>query len=376
MSDMFEVTILGASGGPVDGNTQSFMIRPARARDLNAVCIDGGAGLGQIVKCVLNNVGGEESLKRDEMRVESFYENDFESIDLYVDEDLTIEAGFSRGIYDLSSAGRSNTIQKAGALFHGIGEYYITHAHLDHISGAIINSPLAYGTSEDISNDKVFLGLDFTMEALKKHIFNDIIWPNLVRDGTNTINLKSIAERQGYRSNTIPDWQIYPFKVHHGNKINSDTEESVLSTVYLVSDTVSGKCLVVCGDLEYRIAPGGDCVPSEIARFLVDNVPPEKLSGIFVECSNTSSIESDKLYGHLSPIRLIKMAKKLESYYSDRYKDFDSLKLNIIITHVKKIYAEVDPRLQILEELKHHASKVGLTNVRFSMAVEGYTYFL
>lgn len=55
-----------------------------------------------------------------------------------------------------------------------VDTYLITHPHLDHISGFVINTSGLAGTKR-----KKLAGLPGTIQALKTHIFNDTIWPNL-----------------------------------------------------------------------------------------------------------------------------------------------------------------------------------------------------
>lgn len=54
-----------------------------------------------------------------------------------------------------------------------VGAHLITHPHLDHISGGVIS------TASPSSKPRKIAGLASTIEALKDHIFNDVIWPNL-----------------------------------------------------------------------------------------------------------------------------------------------------------------------------------------------------
>lgn len=55
-----------------------------------------------------------------------------------------------------------------------VDTYLITHPHLDHISGFVINTAGLPGT-----RPKKLAALPSTIQALKTHIFNNIIWPNL-----------------------------------------------------------------------------------------------------------------------------------------------------------------------------------------------------
>ena len=55
-----------------------------------------------------------------------------------------------------------------------IETYLITHPHLDHIAGFVINTAGLPGT-----RPKRIAGLPSTITALKTHVFNNVIWPNL-----------------------------------------------------------------------------------------------------------------------------------------------------------------------------------------------------
>ena len=56
-----------------------------------------------------------------------------------------------------------------------VSTYLITHPHLDHISGFVINTAAFHNTTRP----KKLAALPSTVNAIKTHIFNDVIWPNL-----------------------------------------------------------------------------------------------------------------------------------------------------------------------------------------------------
>ena len=56
-----------------------------------------------------------------------------------------------------------------------VSTYLITHPHLDHLSGFAINTAAFHNTSRP----KRLAALPSTVSAIKTHIFNDVIWPNL-----------------------------------------------------------------------------------------------------------------------------------------------------------------------------------------------------
>jgi len=94
-------------------------------------------------------------------------------------------AGYSQVINEGPFAGvkcpgysaRANALHIFRELMHA---FLITHPHLDHLSAMGINTPaLEYGREA-----KAIVALDSTIEAIKSHIFNDSIWPNLSDEGS------------------------------------------------------------------------------------------------------------------------------------------------------------------------------------------------
>ena len=71
---------------------------------------------------------------------------------------------------------KANGVYVLRELLHS---FLITHPHLDHVSGMGINTPaLEYGRGA-----KAIVALPHCIEAIKTHIFNDSIWPNLSDEG-------------------------------------------------------------------------------------------------------------------------------------------------------------------------------------------------
>jgi len=81
------------------------------------------------------------------------------------DDDTLIDAG--TGVGDLTV----NQLRKVDRIF-------LTHSHLDHIS-SIGFIPDAVGASR--SRPLTVYGLPETLEAVERHIFNDIIWPDFTK---------------------------------------------------------------------------------------------------------------------------------------------------------------------------------------------------
>lgn len=363
----FEVIILGASGGPDAGATQCFMVRSTGCRDLRSICVDGGAGLGQILQLLVRT----KDSSRGEV-LDSFYANDFEPADQFFDPRTAVKLGFPEyiiGKLATSSDGTSssNTNNMAFEIYNGIKEYYITHAHLDHVAAMVLNSPLACDGRD--KEGKSMWGLPFTVEAIGKHIFNDRIWPDLVHSGADRIRLNGLADGVPHNCKTFPQWDIVPFKVHHGAGA-SPSRIRVYSTIYLFSDKTTNQSLIICGDLEPDHVSGEEPLLETAWNYIAAKVPYENLRGIIIECSSSAATNEEELYGHMSPALLISQLSKLKKTYNNPHALSG---LDVVVTHVKRIISEKDPRLIILQELREAASSEKL-DVRISMAVQGCTF--
>lgn len=82
-----------------------------------------------------------------------------------------LQSGPFAGLKVYSASPKTNASRIHSEL---IDTYLITHPHLDHISGFVINTAGLAGPRR-----KKLAGLPGTIQALKTHIFNNVIWPNL-----------------------------------------------------------------------------------------------------------------------------------------------------------------------------------------------------
>lgn len=73
-----------------------------------------------------------------------------------------------------------------------IASVLITHPHLDHLSGLAINTPIV----EASNGPKTVAALPSVVSAMKNHMFNDIIWPNLSDEdgGAGLITYQRLVE--------------------------------------------------------------------------------------------------------------------------------------------------------------------------------------
>jgi cAMP phosphodiesterase len=264
----------------------------------------------------------------------------------------TITSGPFKG---LSCPFRSCTANAAYFIRHLVDTFVISHPHLDHMAGFVVNTAMPPGL-----RPKRLAALPTTVEAFKRHIFNNVIWPNLT-DENNGAGLVSYlrlveggspalgkGEDKGYIE--IADGLcIKTFSVSHGHcmerhehrgssvglhsigsaTLNShrglsmsptsgnlgtmsptygkpEPEHTCVydSSAHFVRDILTGKEVLVFGDVEpdsLSLSPRNFEVWQEAAPKVISG----SLKAIFIECSYDDSQPDETLFGHMAPRHLI-----------------------------------------------------------------------
>ena len=240
---------------------------------------------------------------------------------------------------------------------HLISTYLITHPHLDHISAFVINT----ASFQHTSRPKRLAALPSTIDALKTHIFNDLIWPNLSDEegGVGLVSYMRLAEGgnvaigegggRGYIE-VCEGLGVKSWAVSHGHcmKGNSTTTTTTTtsgshehtrristpghdttangsssshrrslshvyhdkraqvydSTAFFIRDSATGKEVLIFGDVEpdtISLTPRTAQVWNDAAEKIVAGL----LTGLFIECSYDDSQSDETLFGHLAPRHLI-----------------------------------------------------------------------
>lgn len=197
-----------------------------------------------------------------------------------------------------------------------IKAYFITHGHLDHNSGLIINSPT--------DAKKPIYGFNFVIDIYKNHYFINDTWINFANEGQSPILNKYTYK---YLSEGIPvtipntGLTVTPFVLDHVKPYQSSAaliKNDANSYVLYLSDT------------------GADRIEqSEQLKKLWQNIAPlvknKQLKAIMIEVSFPNSQPEHLLFGHLTPNLLQEELTSLSNFT-----DKKALKnLNIIVTHIK-----------------------------------------
>lgn len=273
----FEVVALGVDGGVSDGNLTSYLIRS----DSEPVYLglDGGSVLPGIAKA--------------------------------------LDKGHFAEITDKMAA----PLTRQGYIFRErINSYFISHAHLDHVSGLIIGSP-------DDSKKTIYASAD-TIDVLRNYYFNWRVWPNFTDSGSGT--------RLGtYRMQMVRPAQPVSLGLTR-----------LTGEMYPLShDKSPSSMLLISGNNEF-FAYFGDTGPDEaeksnnldtVWRKLAEKVKQRQLKGMIIEVSYPNDVADNKLYGHLTPKWLLRELKNLEKYSGDN----QPLKgLPVVISHIKPSFQQ------------------------------------
>jgi 3',5'-cyclic-nucleotide phosphodiesterase len=249
--------------------------------------------------------GGIDEKNLSAYLVAPVHTNDFISLDAG-----TINAGIEKAIENkVFKVSTSEVLKKY------IKGYLISHAHLDHVSGLIINSPA--------DSSKTVYATEKCMQMMENHYFNDQTWANFGDEGPG-----------------------FPLKKYHFQTLTIGEETPIANTSMTVkafplshvNPFESTAFLIKNGDsyVLYLGDTGPDSVEkSDKLKNLWTAIAPlvqnKQLKGIFIEVSFPNEQPDKFLFGHLTPNHLMTELHTLASLAGK-----DTLKgFKIIVTHLK-----------------------------------------
>lgn len=258
----FQVVPLGIKGGIDEKNLSAYLIAPSNTKDF--ICLDAG----------------------------------------------TVNAGIEKAIENkVFKVSTSEVLRKY------IKGYLISHAHLDHVSGLIINSPA--------DSSKTVYATEKCMEMMENHYFNDQTWANFGDKGVG-----------------------FPLKKYHFQTLNLGEETPISNTKMTVKafplshvNPFESTAFLIKFDDSYALYLG-DTGPDSVEKSdklknlwtaVAPLVQNKKLKGIFIEVSFPNEQPDQFLFGHLTPNHLMTELHILEELAGKG--SLNNFK--IIVTHLK-----------------------------------------
>lgn len=294
--DAFTVVPLGVRGGIDESNLSAYMVAPSGSN--NYLCFDAG----------------------------------------------TIHYGIEKAV-----ANKTFKVPASTVLKQYIRGYFISHAHLDHCAGLIINSP-------DDSVKTVY-ALPSVMSMLQNYYFNGEAWANFGDAGKGFALHKYHFETLQYGiedsiRNTAMTVKAFPLS--HVNPYES--------TAFLVKN--SDNYVLYLGDT------GADEIENsqrlqQLWLQVASLIKKRQLKGLFIEVSFPDEQPQNKLFGHLTPGLLMNEMRLLGNLAGvENMKGF-----KVVITHMK-------PPVKNYEVIKQQLVKQNTLTLQLIFPEQGKAFTL
>ncbi|RKR84971.1 3',5'-cyclic-nucleotide phosphodiesterase [Mucilaginibacter gracilis] len=258
----FKVVPLGVYGGSDESNLSAYMVAPTGSN--NYACMDAG----------------------------------------------TLQAGLEKAVKNHVFTVPADTVLK-----RYIKGYFISHAHLDHVAGMIINSP-------DDAAKKVY-GLKYTLDVLRDNYFTWKNWANFGSDGDKPVLNKyhytplNPGEKTPIDNTTM---SVQAFVLSHGNPYQS--------TAFLVES--NGSYILYLGDTGADEIEKSDKL-RQLWQYIAPLVKAKTLKAIMIEVSFANQQPDKSLFGHLTPRLLMNEMAVLSTLAGPNAVEG----LPVVVTHLK-----------------------------------------
>jgi cAMP phosphodiesterase len=250
----------------------------------------------------------------------------------------TVHAGLEKAIVAGTLKGDVTTVLK-----ENIKGYLISHPHLDHVAGLILNSP------DDAP--KPIYGLPFCLDVIKEKYFSWKSWANFGNEGEKPmLNKYRYTPLVSGQSTALEQTtlRVQAFELSHASPGQS--------TAFLLEQ--HGDYLLYLGDT------GADEVEQSnklaaLWQQVGGLVKTKKLKAIFIEVSFSNEQPTKLLFGHLTPALLMKELAVL-----DKASGNSIAGLPIVITHMK-------PLNDREEKIKAELNSLNTLGVRLVFPLQG-----
>ena len=267
-ANTFRIVPLGVKGGIDESNLSAYMLAPAYSNQY--VCLDAG----------------------------------------------TLHFGIEKAV-----ANKVFTVPAEVVLRKYIKGYLISHSHIDHLAGLIINSP-------DDSAKNIYAFAD-CIETFKTHYFTWKSWANFADEGG------------------APQLKKYHYQVlNPGDEVKIEHTEMMVKAFPLSHSNLTSTAFLVRNNDSYLLYLG-DTGPDEIEKShnmellwqaIAPLVKEKKLKAIMIEVSFPDEQADKTLFGHLTPHWLMREMDELEKLSGP-----GTLKgFNIVVTHVKPPQSSIE----------------------------------
>lgn len=294
MQDQFRIIVLGCTGGPREANLSGYLLYPISDPD-QLIALDAGT--------LLNG----------------------------------IDIAYAKGSFDDFSFQYDFLTPVGEILQKKLKAYLITHAHLDHISGLVINS------QADLH--KPLIGLDSTIDDLRDHIFNWRIWPNCGSEGEQPINQYTYYRLPVRTKTPIPatKMSVEAFHLSHPHDYHS--------TAFLIEH--QERYLLYFGDTSPDLLESDKHLEA-IWLHIAPLIRAKKLHGILLECSVPDEDSGQLIFGHLNSHLMIQELTRLQEIAGTSLKG-----LKILVTHRKETLNATKESKKLIEEELSALNKPG-----------------
>lgn len=307
----FEVIVLGASGGLVEQDLSCYLV--AAAGTPAYVALDAGTLYSGLARA---------------HRAGTLPVEPVEPVDPVDPSDPASRGGPGNSTSKLSAEGQF--------LREKIRAYLITHAHLDHYAGLVLDSP------ED-GRQPVF-GLATTLDPLRANIFNGTVWANFTDRGPGELGKHPFITLEPGVPIAIPTTTltVEAATLSHG--------PAMTSTAFLVRH--GGAALLYLGDTGADEIEGSDRL-AQLWRRVGPLVRDGRLHALFMEASFPDARPKDLLFGHLTPRLFFSELHALAAEVDPAQPATALRGLPVVVTHRKPTLSAGRPAAsQIADELR------------------------